>query len=875
MRPRLLSVLPVLASTALASSLSAQAAPRLEAARATAPIALDGRLDDAAWRDAPVARGFTQRRPHARSAATQATEVRVLHDDAHLYVGFRLLDAAPDSIVAIRARRDFAGHSDWAHVLVDGYRDRRTAYRFSVNAAGVIADAMIQGDEEDDEQPGWDAVWDARVARDAGGWSAELRIPLGQLRFTAAGDGAGEWGIQFVRDVGRSGERSLWAPAGPTEPGWVSRFGTLGGLALQPARRLETVPYLLGRLRRAPGDPADPFHQPTELSPQAGLDLRWGPTTDLTLTATINPDFGEVEADPSEVNLTAQETFLAERRPFFLEGADLFQLEMAEAPWMHGSERVFHSRRIGRGVQGSPPGDALWSDADPVSRILGAAKLTGKLRDRWSLAALTATTGAERATWLDADSATRRATIEPLTNFALARVSRRARGNDLAVGGVLTAVHRRLTSDFRLLPASAWVGGVDGRLRFGGGDWDLTGALLGSRLAGDAEAIDAVRRNGVHRHQRPDADHIDYAPGATALAGTSAMVNLSKNAGRWRGTLAAHAISPGFDANDLGFHTTSDLRRVHGLVGYQRMTPGTFRRWWWWWNSWSSWTGGGEHTLLGSQVNTNVETHGQWMLSSTFRREQPVLSTTALRGGPALMTAGRWRTSHALTSDPRRAVGGSASGYLLWGDEGERVRRVSQLVRLRPSAASDLSLQASVERFEHPSQWIGRAAPAGGEAWLAGALRQATRSLTARVDVAFTRDVTLALHAQAFSSEGRFGAVRRVEAPRARRFDDRYATLAAGQVQRGDRWAVDLDGDGATDATVASPDFDVKELNANLVLRWQLGAGSALTAVWGHGRAARGTSPEMGEDAMEDARALLRVPATNVLLVKWSRWIGW
>ena len=862
----------VVATPAVAQSI----VPRLEAARTASPIELDGRLDDAAWRDAAVATGFTQRHPAAGRPPAQATEVRVLHDDANLYVGFRLVDAAPDSIVAVRARRDFAGHSDWVHVLVDGYRDRRTGYRFSVNAAGVIADAMITGDEEDAEETSWDAVWDARVARDASGWSAELRIPLGQLRYTAAGEGPVEWGIQFVRDVARTGERSVWAPGGPTEPGWVSRFGTLAGLELRPARRLETVPYVLGRLQRAPGDRANPFHEPTELSPQAGLDLRWGPTTDLTLAATINPDFGEVDADPSEVNLTAQETFLAERRPFFLEGADIFQLEMSEAPWMHGSELVFYSRRIGRGVQGSAPGSALWSDADAVSRILGAAKLSGKVRNSWSLAVLAATTGAERARWVDDDSARRSATIEPLTHFALARVTRLARDNDLAVGGVLTAVHRRLTSDFRLLPEAAYVGGVDGRLRFGGGAWDLTAALLGSRLSGDAGAVDAVRRNAVHRHQRPDAAHLDYEPGATALAGTSAMVNLSKNAGTWRGALAAHAITPGFDANDLGFHTASDLRRVHTLLGYQHMTPGTFRRWWSWWNSWSSWTGGGEHVQLGSQVNTNFETHGRWMLASTFRREQAALSTGALRGGPALRTPGRWRTSHTVTSDPRQALGGSTALLLAWGDEGERVRRVAPLVRLRPSAATDVSLQASVERFHHPSQWVGRATSGGGSDWLTGALRQTTRALTARLDVAFTRDLTLAVYAQAFSSEGRFAEIRRVRSPRARAFGERFATLGSDQVQRtDDGYALDLDGDGAPDATIGNPSFDVKELNSNVVLRWQLGAGSALTAVWGQGRSARGTEPAMAEDAWTDARALFGVPATNVVLVKWSRWIGW
>ena len=527
-------------------------------------------------------------------------------------------------------------------------------------------------------------------------------------------------------------------------------------------------------------------------------------------------------------------------------------------------------------MQGTAPDDARHVDADAVSRILAAANLSGKLRGTWSLGLLSATTGAERARWLDDASVERGGTIEPLAHFALARATRLARDGDAAVGGVLTATHRRLTDDFRLLPASAWVGGVDGRLRFGGGDWDLTGSLLGSRLAGDADAIAAVKRNPVHRHQRPDAAHLDLDPDATAMRGWSAMASIAKNAGRWRGTLAAHAVSPGFDANDLGFHTASDFRRVHTLLGYQQNEPGHFRRWWWWLNSWSTWTTGGEHVALGSQLNGNVELRNLWLVNASVRRDQPALSPAWARGGPAVRTPGRTRVNLTVATDTRRTVGATVAGSVTQGDEGERVWRVAPMLRVRPAARADLSVQPSVQVARDPVQWIGRVGAVDAPAYLAGDLRQTTTALTARLDVAFTRSLSLSVFAQPFLSEGRYDVVRRLAEPRAGDLARRFATLGEAAVERGaERWALDLDADGAADATIGNPAFDVAELKSNVVLRWQLRPGSTISAIWGQGRAAR--EPLTGEEddgLAADVRDLWRLPATDVLLVKWSWWIG-
>ncbi|MGK2963016.1 MAG: DUF5916 domain-containing protein [Gemmatimonadaceae bacterium] len=847
----------------------------ITATRTESVIRIDGSLDDEAWASAPVVSAFTQRLPTGGAPATQPTQVRVLYDNTAIFVAFRLGDSAPDSIEATLARRDFGGHSDWAHVYIDSYLDRRSAFRFSVNPAGVKSDAAIGSDDIDEDQAGWDAVWDAAARRDSTGWTAEFRIPLTQLRFSSNSGPAGQtWGVQFGRFIARRGEMSLWAATPPDVHGFVSRFGELRGLDVRSGRRLETIPYVLGRLTREPGTRSNPFFRQNRVAASVGADLRYGLTTDLTLTATINPDFGQVEADPSEVNLTGLETFLTEKRPFFVEGADIFQLQMSEASWLHGTEDVFYSRRVGRAVQGRPPSDVDYVDFEPAARIVGAGKISGKTSSGWSVGLLNAITATEHAEYVAANDSGR-VVIEPRTAYSVLRLNREALRGRAAIGSVFTATNRSLGDQSPLLPASAYVGGFDGRLRFGPRlGWDLSGSILTSRLGGEASAIDVVRRNPVHRHQRPDAEHLDYSQDATSLAGYSATASVGKNDGRWRGSLGGHVVSPGFDANDLGYHTVTDLSRAHLLIGYQDLRPALFRRWWGWWNTWSSVTHGGERTGLGTQVNGNVEFHNLWFLAGSIRRDQTVLSPTILRGGPALRLPGRTRGALSLSSDPRRSIAGTLSASRTVGDEGEGVTRFAQLLTIRPSPRADISLNPAVQWTRDPAQWLGQWIHNGSPVHLTGGLDQVTASLTARLNLSFTRDISLQLYAQPFSSEGRYGTLREVADPRSRNFAERLGEVSA-QALPGGAYAIDRDGDGQDDFSIADPAFDVKELKANVVMRWEMRPGSAVFLVWSQGRNSRLADPRGDDDIWTDARDLFRLPATNVLLLKVSTWVGW
>jgi hypothetical protein len=799
----------------------AAASPRwIEAVRAPGGVRVDGRPDEAVWSEAGVAADWVQRRPTSGAAPSQRSEARVLYDEGALYIAFRLEDTAPDSILAPLTRRDSPGASDRVYVLLDSYLDRRTAFRFGVSAAGVKSDARLSGDREEGADGGWTAVWDAAVSRDSAGWSAELRIPFSQLRFRRGegepGEGNGRvWGIQFVRVIGRSGEQVVWSPSPLDGGGFVSRFGELRGLAVPAARHLEAMPYL--RVGTVAGGPA------------GGADLRYGPGPDLTLTATLLPDFGQVEADPSEVNLTGRETFLEERRPFFVEGAEIFRFPLAEVPWVQ-EDPVFYSRRIGASAS-----------------LLGAAKLSGRAGD-WSVGVLEAVTRDEG----EAGDGSR----APLTNHAVVRVTRDFREGRSGVGAVGTGVLRRSGATGQDAVTRALVGGVDGRHRFGRDRFEASGALALSGLAGDAAGVDAIAHGPVHYFQRPDARHLDHDPERTTLSGLSAGGRVERLAGGfWRYGVAGRMVTPGFDANELGFHTDSDYGRAHTWVGYQhfRATAG-LREWVAWWNGWSAWSLGGERVETGMHLfGELVRLDNRWGWLS-LRHEFASLSRDRLRGGPAVHSPSRSRVRFHAGGDPGApvwlAVGGNAVRE--W-ETGGLFDRFQTTLNVRLSPRATFMIEPAIERVEAPWQYVGVAPGEADPRYVVARMGQTTAALTTRAGYTFTPDLTVELYAQPFLSTGRFTDYREVERPRARRFEDRFVPLDAP-------WS------GRT------PDFDVQELNANLVVRWEYQPGSVLFLVWSQSRDRVGPGDPFHFG--HHARRLAHAPPENRLVLKASYWFG-
>jgi hypothetical protein len=851
----------------------------LRAHRMTSGVTLDGRLDEATWLAAPVTADFVQQRPDPERAPTQHSEARVLIDGEAIYVGMRMFDTAPDSIVSPLARRDFDGPSDWAHVLIDSYYDRRTAFRFAVNPSGTKRDAMVSGDTEWNEDASWDAVWEVATARDSLGWTAEFRIPLSQLRFKACGaEEAGAercaWGLELVRDLGRRNERSLWAPIPAGSNGFVSRFGTLAGLGgVAAARRPEIAPYSLGRLTRAPLEVDNPFYRRTDIGGSFGADIKYGVTSNLTLTATVNPDFGQVEADPSVVNLTAFETFFPERRPFFIEGSNIFNFPVSDGGFF-GQEQLFYSRRIGRAPQLGAPDDADAVDRPDAATILGAGKVSGRV-GRWTLGLMEAVTGAEHARYVDENGVRGSMLAEPSTSYTVARVTRDGHEGRRSVGGVFTATSRRLDGAAAdTLRAEAYTGGVDWRAQTKSRSVTVRGNLLGSFVRGSPFAIARTQRSAAHLFQRPD-DDVTLDTTRASLGGLSAEVRATKNDGHWRWGIGGRAVTPGFEINDVGFQQQSNVANTDGWLGYEEFRPGrVFRSWSAWTNQWAQWSLNGDRVLTFSNLWIGTQLTNFWRVEGEVRRRYAGLTTTDLRGGPALYTPSRWATWFHVESDARRAVFGEMFVNAYSEEGGGGMINVNPTFTFRPSSRAEVSLGPSLARTLNPWQYIAKRTVDDSTHYYVGRLHQTTSSLTARINYTFTPRLSLQYYAQPFMSAGRYTDLATVVSPRAVAFADRFRVLDGSEIARASDGSYDVatTQGGVRDVSIDNPDFNVRELRSTAVMRWEYRPGSTLFLVWSQGRSSEG---EDGAFALtREARGMMRADPTNVLLLKVSYWLN-
>ena len=846
------------------------------ARRIETPIVVDGRLDADEWADASVVSGFLQAAPEPGRPSAQHSAARVRFDDAAIYVALRLDDSAPDSIVAPLARRDFTGYSDWAHVIIDSYQDRRTAFRFALNPAGVKRDGYISGDSESGEDLGWDAVWDGAVRRDSAGWSAEFRIPLSQLRFDGS-RGEAEWGIQFGRDLARRAERSHWTLITPALGGYVSRFGTLRGLR-PPSRlrRIEFMPFTLGSVTHAPLPAGNPFVRQDQVTRSAGLDLRLGVTNDLTVTASLLPDFGQVEADPALVNLSGVEVAFAERRPFFVEGGDLFQQNIAAQEWIVGRDPLFYSRRIGRAPQGGLPGHATAGERVDATRLLGALKLSGKTRSGWSIGALSATTEETRASFVDGSGTRGSTVVEPLTHYGVLRLARDVRGGEGTVGVFATSTHRRLEdTPLTSLRSTALVGGVTLRQRFAAARWQVEAAVVGSEVRGTPAAITATQRSIARLYQRPDARHLRVDSSLTALRGLGANLSMAKVAGGfWRGGVAAGLKTPGFEPNDLGLMARADVAHTGAWVGYESfvLTPGTRARAAWL-NTWYQTTTAGENTLRGARLWGRVQLRNFHAIANEVVLDGSALGTHLLRGGPALRVPTRLTYAQRYSTDTRRAVSLNVGHVYLraLGSDGY-VHNVTPDVTLRPSARTELTLGAMLGRMRLPWQFVGNASGADGvPRSIIGDLRQRQASLTARVNYAFTPNLSLQFYAQPFVATGRIAGFDEVVAPQAERWRARVRRYPEAEVTRLADGRVRL-GSGDAAVTVTDPTFGRGQFRGNAILRWEYRPSSTLFLVWTQARDHDGDAGIQALGAHNDA--LWAQHGTNVVTVKWTHYIG-
>jgi hypothetical protein len=813
--------------------------------RASAPPAIDGKDQDPIWANAVAITEFREFQPVEDKEPRYRTEARVAYDARNIYVFVRAFDPAPDSILARLSRRDVRASSDQIKVVIDSYHDRRSGFEFAVNPVGVKRDFAIYNDGWEDGA--WNGVWDVATSIDSLGWTAEFRIPLSQLRYSRKASNT--FGFGVWRDIERHTERVSWPLYRPTVNGLSSQLGELTGLTgLAAPRRIELVPYVTARSGEL-ADAQGGFSRSQSFD--GGADLKLGLGSNMTLDATVNPDFGQVEADPAVLNLGAFETFFQERRPFFVEGTGIFDFGVNCSVVNCGGEVLFYSRRIGRAPQAS----FLYGEpsSPTASTILGAAKVTGRFPGGTTIGVLEAVTARETGS-LDR-------TIEPTTNYGALRLQQDFRRGNSGVGMMVTSVNRALdewTED--VLRRDAYVAAVDFRHRFLNNRFEVNGSLDLSRVSGSPSAIAATQRSSVHNFQRPDAT-LGYDPDRTALWGDAEEIKLSKISGRWRFESAYQRRSPGFEVNDLGFlrradqqswSTWTQLRFNRPTRAYRQVFVNA--NWWQWW------TADGLPQERAANTNAHAEMFNRWWLHAggTLGQIGTTFSDRESRGGPAVRNSPFLNLWGGVEGDGRKAIVPFFWTSHTWSDEGSSTfHDYSPQLNFRISSGFNASLAMSVSTNHNDAQWYGNFTDSAGVTHYTFArLEQVTGSLTGRVDYTFTPDLTLQVYAQPFVSKGTYSNVRELADPRADTFDGRFQPY----------------GDAAVAGNPGG--FNFKQFRSNVVLRWEYRPGSALFFVWQTGRSAN--DPIEGNRSISgNFRDLFDLRSDDTFLIKASYWINW
>ena len=816
------------------------------AQRAQQEPAIDGRNTDAVWQTAQKVSDFMQFSPRAGVAPSQRTEFQVAYDDRNLYVFVRAFDASPDSILHALTRRDQRGPSDQIIVFVDAYNDNRSGFDFNVNPDGVKRDYAISNDGNEDES--WNGIWDVATLVDSAGWVAEFRIPLSQLRYADAPShvfGFGVW-----RDIERHNERVSWPLYDMTRNGLVSQMGRLDGITgIGSSRAVEVTPYTVAknitRERALSG-----FERAQQLT--FGADLKVGITPNVTLDATVNPDFGQVEADPASLNLSAFETFFSERRPFFVEGTGFyqFQLNCYAVVDCSTNEGLFYSRRIGR----SPAlrddyGDATTPTATPIA---AAAKLTGRTRSGFSFGVLDAFTqhmeGAEGRT------------VEPRTNYAVVRAQQDLRGGQSGISLIGTAVNRGLdewTND--MMHSNAYAGGASVRNRFGGGNYELTLSATASRVEGSAAAIANTQQNGVHYFQQP-GDDVEFDATRTSMNGHAEQIVFGKFGGgitRFETSLVNQ--SAGFDVNDLGYLRRADRRNWSTWAALNFNTPrAMYRRLRFNGNHWETWNTSGLRLENAWNFNTHMDFKNNWNahLGGTVDNFGESFCDRCTRGGPPVRQSHGFYPWFGLNGDGRKVLVPSMWVNLARGDEGQ-----SHGTSLEPSLSLRFSsrMQASVgARFSHDindAQWYENTVDdAGVTHYTFARLDQNTVSMNLRLNYTLTPDMTFEFYGEPFTTRGEYSEFKEVSGtPEADAYEARYSPLLMPAAE----------GRG----------FSFSQLRTNAVARWEYRPGSTVFLVWAHGRQA---SENRFSDVSwnRDYRELFERHPDNTFLIKVAYWLN-
>lgn len=869
------------------------AVPSALAKERTSPIVIDGKLDDAAWATATAVSDFTQTDPDDGKPATERTEVRFMFDNGALYVGAKMYDKlGKKGVKSTLVRRDDDFNSDYFEIVIDGYHDHLSRAFFQVNPTGSKSDFIGTGNSCCDN--GWDPVWEAVTSVTDEGWTAEIRIPLSQLRFPNETEQT--WGLQIRRFIQRRQELDQWSYWKKTENGGPNRFGHLEGLKIAGAgaKHYELLPYVVGKGAYEQHAQGNPFKTGHDKSARIGVDLKYLLTSNLTLNATVNPDFGQVEVDPAVVNLSAFETFFPEKRPFFIEGSSIFGFGGFNCYFCSNvsSLQAFYSRRVGRAPTGADLAynAGQYADVPDAASILGAGKITGRTSNGYTIGLLEAVTGQADARVQLANGLRMNQEVEPLSNYFVGRVKKDIDKGNLVVGGIVSSVTRKMDDTFApRLSDHAELLGADFSYKWGNRAYSLVGQYAVSNVNGTAPLIASKGRASARYFQRPDRGTMSnglftnkFDTTLTSLRGGATYMRIGKDAGDWLWEGMINVRTPGFETNDYSFLTTSDYMYTNMNIVRNITKPSSWYRSMWintGMQQQTNWDG--DRTDLQWQNYWQMQTLNFWSLNVGSIWKPELSDDRILRGGPVVKKPGFQNFFTNINTDSRyKVVGSFGGGYSAntrggWGANffaGADFRpTTSTLISFSPSWNDSHSLLQYVKALVDPT-----ATAFYGKRYVMSDLHQKSLGLDTRINVTFTPTMTLQLYAQPFFATGEYSRFKEFDAPRQGNYSiygKDKGTITKSGSGSDLKYTVDPDGAGAAAPfTIANPDFNLRSLRGNAVFRWEYLPGSTLYFAWTHSRSDQASVGDF--DFARDRDALFAAKPDNIFLVKASWWIA-
>ncbi|MDR3246746.1 MAG: carbohydrate binding family 9 domain-containing protein [Prevotellaceae bacterium] len=827
---------------------------------------IDGRLEDSLW----TAQGewsepFVQVMPYERVVSASPTKVKLFYDDRYIYVGVYCKDAEPEKMNRFINNRDENRLGDLISIAFDTYHDYRAAPEFNINLGGNKTDLIVT--DKLSVNLSWNVVWEGKthVNTTDSSWTAELRIPFSQLRYNKQSDN-GVWGLHVRRIIRRNNEVQNWSLIPLKNNGHVFSFGEMHGMTELPQPGgIEILPYVMSKYRHAPRIPGSPYQTGDSRRANAGLDAKFA-LSDFTMDMTINPDFGQIELDPSVMNLTAYETFYDEKRPFFLEGKHILD-------FANGSDMMFYSRRIGAAPSYTPENiDRVNSFAETKDNvpIIGALKLTGTNRDGVTLGLIQSVT-ARSTSKVSRNGTESKEIVEPLTNYTVARVQKNWKGNTL-LGGMITSVNRALDEPYleNFMVRNALTAGIDFSHYFNNRLYYVDMKGMFSSLNGTKEAIRLLQMNPVHYLQRASAaDYAGVDDSRTALNGTGGYLKVGRRGNsKWVFSETFDWASSGFDLNDAGYLKQADLFSNTSEIEYRqtdvrhifrsnRLTLIQKNQWDYGRNALNNYLGLNWRTMFLNRYEITLNELYGWNQ----------LDTRQLRGGPDMRYNPYFTTEATFNTDRAERIvftmkyigNHHTDGY-------RRYNTLSPNLTFRMGNHVYLSGQFNYARNRDNLQYVATVASlpqtplwsglTPSPVYVMGNMEQKTYGLTMNIQMNITPDISVQLYGSPFTSVAAYDDFKIAAATKSKVYEERFRRLTADEIRD----------------SFANPDFHFNEFRSNLVARWEYLPGSTLYFVWEHRMSNQnsGYLPGWGDNLDR----MLGLPATNTWMVKMNYWIN-